>query len=83
MEQSPQFELLAPVRLNIVCFALREPKLTPRFVTAVRDGGHTFVSPTVVRGRTGVRAAFSNWRTTDRDLDIVWEALLSAAREEA
>jgi glutamate/tyrosine decarboxylase-like PLP-dependent enzyme len=79
MERSPEFELLAPVRLNIVCFALADAGRTDAFIRAVRDDGRTFVSPTVVWGRQGVRAAFSNWRTTERDLDIIWEALLGAA----
>jgi len=79
MERSPAFELLAPVRLNIVCFALAEAGRTEAFIETVRDDGRTFVSPTVIWGRQGVRAAFSNWRTTERDLDTIWEALLGAA----
>jgi glutamate/tyrosine decarboxylase-like PLP-dependent enzyme len=83
IERSDEFELLAPVRLNIVCFALRRgdgtPETAAQFAAAVRDGGRTLVTPTVLRGRAGLRAAFSNWRTTERDLDIIWEALRDAA----
>lgn len=73
------FDLLAPVRLNIVCFAPRNRALSARVIAAVRDNGAAFVTPTVLHGTPAIRAAFSNWRTTDRDLDIIWEALAKAA----
>jgi len=79
VRQSAAFELLAPVRLNVVCFALCSPDATLRFIEAVRDGGRTVVTPTVLGGTPAIRAAFSNWRTTESDLDIVWEALVTAA----
>ncbi len=79
IEASNLFDLLSPVRLNIVCFALREPRLQDRFITAVRDSGRTFLTPTVLWGRGAVRAAFSNWRTTSADLDTIWEALKTTA----
>ena len=67
------------MRLNIVCFALRRRDLTEKLVAAVQDTGQTFVTPTVLHGRAAIRAAFSSWRTTERDLDIIWEALAAAA----
>ena len=79
IEQSEVFDLLAPVRLNIVCFALRRRDLTEKLVIAVRDGGHTFVTPTVLHERAAIRAAFSSWRTTEHDLEVIWEALVAAA----
>lgn len=81
IQQSELFDLLAPVRLNIVCFTARDPGVSDRLIAAVRDSGRTFVTPTVLRGTAGIRAAFSNWRTTDSDLDVVWEALVSAAEQ--
>ena len=82
---SPHFELLAPVRMNVVCFALRGQEsddaqtAVNAFVKRVRDGGETFVTPTCYRGRWGLRAAFSNWRTRDNDLPRITKALESAA----
>ncbi len=39
--------------------------------------------PGAVRKSAGppaaIRAAFSNWRTTDQDLEVIWEALAKAA----
>ena len=79
IQQSESFDLLAPVRLNIVCFALRRRDLTEKLVAAVRDTGQTFVTPTVLHERAAIRAAFSSWRTTERDLDLIWETLEVAA----
>lgn len=78
IQASGRFTLLAPVRLNIVCFALRQPDGTGRFVEALRDRGDVFVTATRLWDTPAVRAAFSNWRTTDADLDIVWQALTAA-----
>lgn len=78
--ESEFFQLLAPVRLNIVCFAPRDRALSAPVIAAVRDSGATFVTPTVLHGTPAIRAAFSNWRTTDQDLDVIWEALVNAAK---
>lgn len=75
-----RFELLAPVRLNIVAFALRaRPEQTAPFIARVRDSGDTFVSETRLWGRPAARAAFSNWQTTEEDVETVWRALVTAA----
>ncbi len=82
IDGSSQFELLAEVRLNVVCFTLAgrtgEGQVSA-FVAAARDGGRVFVTPTVLAGRPAVRAAFCNWEMTREDVAVVWEALLEAA----
>ncbi|HET9138859.1 pyridoxal phosphate-dependent decarboxylase family protein [Actinophytocola sp.] len=69
----PGVRLLAPVRLNVVCFAV------PGDVDAVADEltrtGEVFVTPTVYTGGPALRAAFSNWRTRDTDVDRVFAAV--------
>jgi hypothetical protein len=45
----------------------------------VAEGGETFVTPTVLDGVPGLRAAFSNWRTTDADVDRIFAALVAAS----
>jgi glutamate/tyrosine decarboxylase-like PLP-dependent enzyme len=71
---SPDWKLLAPVRLNVVCFAP-----TTRQVADVLDdltrGGEAFLTSTVYQGVPAIRAAFSNWRTTAADVDRVCAAL--------
>jgi glutamate/tyrosine decarboxylase-like PLP-dependent enzyme len=84
---SPDYELYAPVRLNIVCFGLadrhlrgREPLAAHRAVLdRLRDDGEVFLTPTTLFGRSGMRAAISNWRTTiEADLPRVTAALQEA-----
>jgi glutamate/tyrosine decarboxylase-like PLP-dependent enzyme len=83
---SGAFRLLAPVRMNVVCFTLRdvpEAELSARIKTvlAVLAGdGRLFVTPTIYQGVPGIRAALCNWRTEDADLDLGWAALEAAAR---
>ncbi len=84
ISQSNLFELLAPVRMNIVCFTLageRTSALIEQFLTALRDDGRVFLTPTVYNGVPGVRAAFSNWRTQESDVEIAWDALQATAKK--
>ncbi len=73
IEQSKEFELLAPVRLNTVCFTLsgeeNQEKVQP-FLSKLNDTGQVFMTPTVYNGKKGIRAAFVNWRTTATDIDL-------------
>jgi len=73
----PRLELLAPVRLNIACFAPREPGAAARdgLLAALREDGRAFLTPTVLDGRPAIRAAFSSWSTTAEDLRVVADAL--------
>ncbi len=82
VDQSDTFERLAPVHLNGVVFApapaLSETAaraLVDRLVLGLRDDGRVFLTPTHFGGRPAVRAAFSSWRTVDRELDVAWEAM--------
>ena len=85
---SPDYELYAPVRLNIVCFGLgakhlegKDPLAAHRAVLdRLRDGGEVFLTPTTLFGRSGMRAAVSNWRTEiEPDLGRVTAALTRAS----
>ena len=84
IDGSEFFELLAPVRLNTVCFTLRDghdPYRVEAFVDELNKGGKVFMTPTVFKGRHGVRAAFVNWRTTDIDLRIIEDEMLIACNK--
>lgn len=48
------------------------------YVAAVRDRGETFVSPTCYAGSWGLRAAFSNWRTGEEDVERAFASLVAA-----
>jgi glutamate/tyrosine decarboxylase-like PLP-dependent enzyme len=68
------FELLAPIRLNNVCFTLKgeqnQEKVSP-FLSALNDTGKVFMTPTVYQNKKGIRASFVNWRTDEEDIRIV------------
>ncbi|MEU5805609.1 pyridoxal-dependent decarboxylase [Streptomyces sp. NPDC047718] len=80
LDRDPAFRLLAPVRLNVVCFTLAEDP-SPARLTALREAAaaEVFVTPTVYAGTPALRAAFSNWRTTEADVDRAARALRAAA----
>jgi glutamate/tyrosine decarboxylase-like PLP-dependent enzyme len=74
IESSLDFELLAPVRLNTVCFTLRKetnPDEVTVFLKALNATGKVFMTPTLYKDRKGIRAAFVNWRTTTDDVNLV------------
>lgn len=80
VEQSEEFLLLAPVRLNIVCFTLNEQDVNfervQTFLKAVSDDGKVFFTPTSYKGIPAIRAAISNWQTDERDIEIAFEAIV-------
>lgn len=78
IENSENFSLLAPVRLNTVCFSLSEiydAELVPVFLKKLNDRGKVFMTPTVFNERSGIRAALVNWRTTATDIQLAWEEM--------
>jgi glutamate/tyrosine decarboxylase-like PLP-dependent enzyme len=72
------FRLLAPVRMNVVCFTLNDSvsfEVIQAFLKAVRDDGRVFFTPTVYKGIPAIRAAISNWQTENTDIDVAISAL--------
>lgn len=61
------------VALNIVAFAPHAGDAAARdaLLKAINGSGVAFMTPTVLHGRPAIRAAFSNWSTTDADVDRV------------
>jgi glutamate/tyrosine decarboxylase-like PLP-dependent enzyme len=82
IEASEDYELLAPVDLNIVCFAPRRLPAETVLARLAADG-RCFLTPGAWQGRKGLRAAFSNFMTSESDLALVQAALRDAAREAA
>lgn len=77
----PRLRLLAPVRLNGVCFCLAEANDEARIqavIRRLRDGGEVFLTPTVLHGTWAIRAAFSNWRTGMSDVERAFGAVRRA-----
>jgi len=61
------------VPLNIVAFAPQTGDAAARdaLLAAINASGVAFMTPTMLHGRPGIRAAFSNWSTTDADVDRI------------
>lgn len=79
IKKSGHFKLLSPVRLNVVCFTLDKEAVTTemikQFLALLNQQGKVFMTPTTYKGVPAIRAAFSNWRTAEKDLEIIWDAL--------
>ena len=72
----PGLRLLAPVRLNVVCFTLAADPTAERLADLAAElAKEAFLTPTTYAGVPALRAAFSNWRTTRTDVDRITEAL--------
>ncbi|MDH4619403.1 aspartate aminotransferase family protein [Brevibacillus sp. AY1] len=88
IQQSNTFALMAPTRLNVVCFTLsfKDKDLTydeiKRFLDILKDDGRVFMTPTIYQGRPGIRAAFSNWRTNAQDVETIWDALCKVSKSQ-
>ena len=84
IEQNENFELLAPTRLNNVCFTLaggQNQEKVNLFLTKLNDAGKVFMTPTVYQNRKGIRASFVNWRTNENDIKIVMEQMSKIVSE--
>ncbi|HTJ53159.1 MAG TPA: pyridoxal-dependent decarboxylase [Cyclobacteriaceae bacterium] len=85
INQSSTFKLLAPVRMNVVCFTFNQEDVTfdtiREFLGAVRDDGQTFFTPTVYKNIPAIRAAISNWQTELSDVNLAFEAIMGIATE--
>jgi aromatic-L-amino-acid decarboxylase len=89
VEDSPDWELLAPVPLSVVCFRAapapegeadgeRESRLdalNEQIINAINASGAAFLTHTKLQGRFTIRLAVGNIRTTERHVREVWELL--------
>jgi glutamate/tyrosine decarboxylase-like PLP-dependent enzyme len=74
-----RLELLAPVKLNIVCFGITgfSGEQTAALVADLQEEGLFVPSTTTIKGRTAIRAAIVNHRTTAADIDGLVDEILS------
>ncbi len=80
IQNEPRLKLLAEVRMNVVCFALSNQQNT-LFLEQLNAHGEVFMTPTALHGQAGIRAAFSNWRTQESDLERIWAAIQSTLNQ--
>jgi len=82
IDAAPDLERLAPVPLNIVCFRYRPADaaadldaLNARIGVELLRDGRVYVGTTRYRGMTAFRPAIVNWRTTERDVELIVEVV--------
>jgi len=80
VEASEDFEMLAPVELSIFCFRYA-PKnfagdldaLNERVLVELQHGGSSYLSNAKVGGQFALRGCVLNYRTSERDMEILLE----------
>jgi aromatic-L-amino-acid/L-tryptophan decarboxylase len=88
IEADPEWEILAPHPLSVVCFrhapaGIAEHALDAHnaaLVDAVNATGEAFLSTTRLHGKVVLRVAIGNERTTQSDVEAVWALLREHAR---
>jgi glutamate/tyrosine decarboxylase-like PLP-dependent enzyme len=83
VEREPEFELLAPAQLNIVCFRYRcadADAVNREIVIGLQEAGRVAPSLTEIDGKAAIRAALFNHRTEVSDLDALVESALALGR---
>ena len=85
--EAPDLELLADVRLCIVCFRVAPPgvpeggldELNRAVAAALLEDGRVYAGGTVYGGRAALRPAIVNWRTTPADVDLLVDVVRELA----
>jgi aromatic-L-amino-acid decarboxylase len=79
-----RFELVAPPRLSLVCFALRAgDAASRRLLELVNAQGRAFLSPAEVGGRLALRLAVGGPLTSRDDVLAAWRAVADLAGQAA
>ncbi len=80
VEADPDFELVTPVSLNLVCFRHRgSDDFNRRLQARVNAEGRLFISHTALRGHHVLRLCVGQAATTCEHLDAAWQALRETA----
>jgi aromatic-L-amino-acid/L-tryptophan decarboxylase len=82
--ESDDFEMLAPVELSVFCFRHKAHAgdlnaWNERLLLALQRGGSSYLSNAMLRGNFALRGCVLNYRTTERDMEILLEDLRRAA----
>jgi aromatic-L-amino-acid/L-tryptophan decarboxylase len=75
VKAEPSLELMAPVKLTVVCFRAKDAD-NPAVLARLVDEGTALLGPVQLNGRDGIRACITNYRTTESDIDLVIDRLL-------
>jgi len=80
IEADPRFELMAPARLNLVCFRLRgEDAPSEELMRRLNRSGKLFLSHTRLNGRFTIRLCVGSTRTEAQHVEAAWQAISQQA----
>jgi len=84
-EKRSEFELLAPVVFNCVCFHLRhlDDEGNRVVLKQLVDSGFAFLGPASVKGRFGMHACFMNLRNRTEDIKLIMNELARLSGEKS
>ena len=91
IDADPDFELLAPVPMAVVCFRVRRAGLDDRaldalneaIVQSVNSSGEAYLTHTRIGNRTAIRLAVGNVLTTESHVEACWRLVRDHARRAA
>ncbi|WP_405527663.1 pyridoxal-dependent decarboxylase [Streptomyces canus] len=84
----PRLQLVAGGPWPVACFRITDPNgggpdaLHARIARRVQNNGRVYLATVAIHGRTVLRAALCNYRTTTEDLDLLIREVLHAADAE-
>lgn len=90
IEKEPDFELLAPVPLNLVCFRYRPEgdfsedelnRLNEQLLQSLNDSGKILLTQTKLNGKYTIRMVSGQVETTQEDVERGWRLIREMARE--
>jgi len=80
VEASQDFELVAPVPLNLVCFAHRAgDEFNRRLLERLNQSGKLYLTHTVLRGRFVLRLCVGQTHTEERHVRAAWKLIREMA----
>ncbi len=80
VEESENFELMAPVPFALVCFRAKgSDALNERIMSEINSSGEAFLSHTKLNGRFVLRLSVGSIRVEERHIRKVWELLNETA----
>jgi len=87
IERREDFEMVAAGPLSVTCFRYAPPgrrdldSLNRRLLEVVQHEGQVFLTSTELHGRLVLRACIVNFRTEEKDLDLLLDVIAEAGRK--
>ena len=87
---SPNFEQMAPITLNLICFRFHPPKikdiqilnrLNQQLLTKINQSKRAFLSPTKLNGNYTIRWVIGNINVTMDDITKIWKLINETAKQ--